>query len=180
MNTTVVRPRKRPITIVAIAIVAVLAATFGALLLFGVFDDDRSEAPRSTAPAVVVVAPSSGGVDQATQQMNERRVQHGAPALLPAAALGHGAAGYDASADSSRAGAPVAGTGGATRHGDTKYDLAHPEDRVYGDTKYDLQNTEDLGVEAARANGYEPTATQIREARRIERGYMSGEEGAGH
>jgi len=53
MNATVVRPRKRPITIAAMTVVAaVVAATFRALLLFGVFDDNRRDAPRSTVLAV--------------------------------------------------------------------------------------------------------------------------------
>jgi hypothetical protein len=154
MSTTVARPRRtRPATIAGVAVLAALVATFGTLLLFGVFDDDGTEAPRSTA-APVTATPSSG-VDQARQQMNERRLQHGAAALT-ASELGHGAAGYDPTADStsatSRAGAPIAGTGGATRYGDTKYDLAHPED-------------------AAAAV---PTAAQLAAARAQERQYMSG------
>lgn len=161
MSTTVSRPppKARPITIAAIAIVAVLAATFGTLLLFGVFDDNGTEAPRSTAPAVqsggltYEGATNSGGIEQARTQREEHLVQHGAP---------------------------IAGTGGATRYGDTKYDLAHPEDRAHGDTKHDLQNTQDLGVAAAKARAYEPTTKQVRDALRIERHYMSGEEGAGH
>jgi hypothetical protein len=154
MSTTVARPRRtRPATIAGVAVLAALVATFGTLLLFGVFDDDGTEAPRSTA-APVTATPSSG-VDQARQQMNERRLQHGAAALT-ASELGHGAAGYDPIADStsatSRAGAPIAGTGGATRYGDTKYDLAHPEDA------------------AAAA----PTVAQLAAARAPERQYMSG------
>jgi len=76
------------------------AATVGVLALAGTFD--TTDTPRSTAPnPVVVIAPSSGGIDQANAQRQEHQLQPGVvaagaviPASKPASELGQGAAGY--------------------------------------------------------------------------------------
>jgi hypothetical protein len=92
------------------------AATVGVLALAGAFDNDPvvvEEAP------VVVVKPTTGGIDQANAQREERLLQHGVAvsavgvtgdtkddlfASKPKSQLGHGAAGYGA-----RAGTPATG-----------------------------------------------------------------------
>jgi hypothetical protein len=115
MSNTLTRPR----TVVAILAAGALIAV-GVLLLVGVFASDDA---TTTGTADVVVAPTSGGSQQARDQMNERRLLHGAPAIagarpqqtqgltyeggvnegnvtgdtkgdLPESKLGHGAAGY--------------------------------------------------------------------------------------
>lgn len=78
--TTVVRPHRRWPVIVGVTAVAAIVATFAVLLIAGVFDDETT-APRSTAPVVNVV-PTSGGVQQAQDQMNEHRLAHGAAAAV--------------------------------------------------------------------------------------------------
>jgi hypothetical protein len=86
------------------------AATVGVLALAGTFD--TSDTPRSTAPTpVVVVAPSSGSIDQAnangavgagaatqtggfTYEGPRGDTKGDIPSSKPANELGHGAAGY--------------------------------------------------------------------------------------
>lgn len=98
--TTVVRPHRRWPVIVGITAVAAIVATFAVLLIAGVFDD-AAQAPASTTP-VLVVAPSSGGVNQANALREERQLQHGVTA------------------------SPAAGRFLAQPQGDTKSDIPGP------------------------------------------------------
>lgn len=93
-------------TLVAVLAAAALIAV--GMLLLGIFDDEHT---TSTGDApTVVIAPTSGGIEQANSQRLERQLQHGVAAAavtsvgdtkgdLPASRLGHGAAGYGPAGD---------------------------------------------------------------------------------
>jgi hypothetical protein len=97
------------------------AATVCVLALAGAFDTNDPIGVES--PPVVVVKPTTGGIDQANAQRQERQFQHGVAAAavvsvgdtkgdLPASQLGHGAAGYGPAGDTKgdlTAGTPAAG-----------------------------------------------------------------------
>jgi hypothetical protein len=84
------------------------AVTVCALALAGAFDSDPVLVVKP-AP-VLVVEPTTGGIDQVNAQRHERLLQHGVAAAavtsvgdtkgdLPASQLGHGAAGYGPAGD---------------------------------------------------------------------------------
>jgi hypothetical protein len=123
MPTTV---RAHPWWVAGLAALAA-AATVCVLALTGAFDTNDPIVVES--PPVVVVRPTTGGIDQANAQRQERQLQHGVAAAAaitsvgdtkgdlfaskPASQLGHGAAGYAGPSGDTKgdltAGTPAAG-----------------------------------------------------------------------